>query len=123
MAKWKPSFTLDHDLRTDPEMVRALVNVAENVAAHARRIAPVGPDRKDRREHYKDSISVDVRTGTTGRKRVAVRTNAIGNILEGGTSERHTSKGAARGRVKPQRVLRKAARAAGLKFRATRKRR
>ena len=123
MAKWKPSYTFDDEIRKDPDMIRMLVGVAEGVAAKARAIAPVGPARDDGREHYRDSITVDVRTGTTGRKRIAVKTNAIGNILEGGTGPRQTSKGADRGVMKPRRILRKAARASGLKFRAKRKKR
>lgn len=73
-TKWKPSHQLDHDLRTNEVFVGMLVGFGEAIAERARAIAPVGSEDEgdDDPGSYRDGIEVQVRTGSTGRKRVAV---------------------------------------------------
>jgi hypothetical protein len=106
MGKWKPSHQLDHDLRTDPAFIGELKRHAEAIAATARTLAPADSGE------YRDSITVDVRAGSTGRRRVAVLADDHkASWIEFGTVKQ-----------KKRAVLRKAAVREGLKFRAGRKR-
>lgn len=70
---WKPSYSFDQEMRTDPQFIKMLESFADPIAERAREIAPVGPDSRGGPDgSYRDSIHVAVRTGRSGRKRVAV---------------------------------------------------